>query len=106
MSRTQPELSVEMWYCGDDECACERPQVVVRYPFDKPWPGVGVLELIEEGPFYSFGYGDYGNKERAEQKRWLRKAEDWYRTRHVCGPKCAPPTPSQSQSEPTKGEEE
>lgn len=90
MSRTQPELSVKMWWCGDNECACEQPQVVVRYPFDKPKPGVGICELIAAGPFVSYGDGAEQQGERKEQKRWLRQAEKWYRTRHVCGTKCAP----------------
>ena len=89
MIRAQPELSVEMWYCGDDYCACDMPQVVVRYPHPKP--GVGICEVIAEGPFISHGEGAE-KSEIAEQKRWLRKAEDWYRTRHVCDQCRKPPT--------------
>lgn len=88
--RTQPELSVEMWWCGDEYCNCTRPQVVVRYPMDKPKPNIGICEVIAEGPFISMGYGSPEPGEVVEQKRWLRKAEKWYRTRHVCGEECRP----------------
>ena len=86
MSRTQPELSVEMWWCGEDECDCTEPQVVVRYPLDRPKPGIGVCEVIAEGPFIANGYGAEPG-EVAAQKKWLRSAERWYKTRHVC-PQC------------------
>ena len=90
--RTQPELSVEMWWCGDAECDCTEPQVVVRYPFNKPKPGIGICEVIAAGPFISSGYGSPEPEEVKAQKRWLRKAEDWYRTRHICDQCRKPPT--------------
>jgi hypothetical protein len=92
--RTRPELSVEMWECYDDECQCQQPKVVVRYPFHKPWPGVGIYQVISEGPFETYGYGhDDSRKARTAQERWLNEARDWY---------CMEPTPT---TQPQGGEE-
>ena len=68
-----------MWWCGDDECDCLRPQVVVRYPLNNPKPGVGLCEVIAEGKFETYGCGhDDAKMAKANQEKWLEDARAWY----------------------------
>ena len=84
-----PEVFVYMWWCGDDYCDCTQPIVEIRsteIPFSFGWTAP---TRIAEGPFLSQGYGAAEPEEIKAQKKWLRDAEKWYKTRHVCD-QCRP----------------
>lgn len=74
MSRN--EIRVYLWWCGDEECDCTKPVVDIRY--EKPIPGIGVVEQIWEGTFISRGYGLPDQEEIETQRRELKDAREWY----------------------------
>ena len=69
-------VTVWMWWCGDEVCDCCQPIVEIRY--EKSVPGIGMRQIIADGPFLSFGYGSPEPGEKEAQDLWLKEAEDWY----------------------------
>lgn len=72
--KREPELSVEMWYCGDDVCDCSRPEVCLRWDPTT----TQVCQVLAQGPFVTQGYGAPEPGELEAQQTWMAEARHWY----------------------------
>lgn len=78
------EIKAFMWWCGDEECDCSRPEVIVRSILHFRDPGWEPPKTIAVGPFISRGYGEEPGDSEAQQK-WLAEAIEWYGLEKIAG---------------------
>ena len=66
-----------MWWCGDDECDCTCPEIVLveklESGYSPPWRYV--YTTLSEGEFVTSGCEP---GEREAQTQWLKEACAWY----------------------------